>query len=460
MGVYIKKYDDGFVKAVKVKDRFVWRCYVNEWETVEEKDADGKIVLDEHKQPRLKKVRHQRKAILKDVPCTERKDRSGKVYYEGVRKAEERFREWRQSLVDQAQAEYEKALEDQGRKEFSYDEMLVSDLMDGYIMECEERELEASTIVGYKKSCKHVKAFLGGMRLCDVTQSDLKAFERHMDIDMGVSATTRAKAIKIFKAAFDVHKEHISTYPFIGMREWMPRASKPSPNPLTEESVERVISDIESSDPSPFICAVGIALRTGMRQSEICGLKWSDCDFERNDIHVQRAIGRASGYHDVRGYAKDLYVKGPKDTNIRSRKKDDPTRHVPMSPKVRELLLHRRELVTRELLEADPNMSEADIERKLSSLYVCGSLQGRFYNPEILSREWRGYSRTLIGTKGRRPTFHHLRDTCASYMKNHTDFKTVSLILGHEDASFTMRYYADSTEKERVAAMEALDDVF
>ena len=60
----------------------------------------------------------------------------------------------------------------------------------------------------------------------------------------------------------------------------MPSPNAASPNPLDTRSLEKLKHEIEYSDPTPFICAVEIALRTGMRIGEICGLRWQDVDPE------------------------------------------------------------------------------------------------------------------------------------------------------------------------------------
>ena len=51
----------------------------------------------------------------------------------------------------------------------------------------------------------------------------------------------------------------------------------------------------------------------------------------------------------------------------------------------------------------------------------------------------------LVGTQGRRPTFHDLRHTFATYaISECMDVKTVSSILGHTSAAMTLNIYASA----------------
>ena len=66
----------------------------------------------------------------------------------------------------------------------------------------------------------------------------------------------------------------------------------------------------------------------------------------------------------------------------------------------------------------------------------------------------------LTGTKGRRPVFHDLRHSYASYaIASGIDPVTVAGILGHSDPSITMRIYADVLPKTAVAAQDKMDEI-
>lgn len=93
---------------------------------------------------------------------------------------------------------------------------------------------------------------------------------------------------------------------------------------------------------------------------------------------------------------------------------------------------------------------------------VGDAREGSFKSPQCLSKEWRQLAAVLrlVGTQGRRPTFHDLRHTFATIaVASSVDIKTVSVLLGHADPAMTLRTYADSLEASKRSGMERLDGI-
>lgn len=83
----------------------------------------------------------------------------------------------------------------------------------------------------------------------------------------------------------------------------------------------------------------------------------------------------------------------------------------------------------------------------LPGLFVVGNVDGTFMQPHYLSSRWRKAADALelVGTQGKRPTFHDLRHTFATSAIAHgVDVKTVSSMMGHANAAMTMNTYADA----------------
>ena len=66
---------------------------------------------------------------------------------------------------------------------------------------------------------------------------------------------------------------------------------------------------------------------TGLRRGEICGLKWSDIDFDANKLRVQRSVSKKKGGGIVIGETKT----------------STGTRNIIMPPSVSEILLKRKQ---------------------------------------------------------------------------------------------------------------------
>lgn len=455
---YRRKYSDGevtpYTKTYRGKQSEPkWRATIKEGTVTEVVDAKGHVVKENGEPKTTIKWRNVSKTFPQ-IDCRPYTSGKCKGQNRGKREAEAALAEWRDQLVAQAEEDYQNAIAmDNGverRRKFSYAQMGVRDFMELYLEERKADGLEPSTLSGYKYSAKLVADYFGDKPIGEITTNDLKAFNRHM-IRRDLSNTTRNKGLKMLKAAYDAHAKQIGEEsPFEGFEKSMPTPDGAQPNPLDLKSVERLLAILDESQGTAFMCAVELSLRTGMRIGEVCGLKWSDVDPDTGAITVRHAIGRYDG-------GTKAYLKGPK-SNPRSKRRD-PTRTIPGSPKIRAMFAKRRAYVESELEEA--GIDPEDFDATIAGLYVIGTIDGRYANPTVMGRTWRGFSQQLTGVTGRRPTFHHLRDTFATHaIANGVDPVTVASILGHSDPTMTMTRYAAAISEVKQGAMVKMDTVF
>jgi integrase len=71
---------------------------------------------------------------------------------------------------------------------------------------------------------------------------------------------------------------------------------------LTKREVEKLIAAAKGNrwgqrDATMLL----VAFRHGLRASEVCGLQWSDVEFETGNLHLRRAKGGATGTHPLLG---------------------------------------------------------------------------------------------------------------------------------------------------------------
>ena len=246
-------------------------------------------------------------------------------------------------------------------------------------------------------------------------------------------------AFRLMKQAFGYYAKQLGSNPFEDVRNVTP--GKADPNPLDAQSLDQVKSILEHSAPDAFHTAIGLALRTGMREGEICGLRWRDVDPETGAITVQNAIARKGGAR--------CYQKGPKGRNGQITR-----RNIPGSPKIKQMLDARRTQMRKEAKTVGQRWSD--------DLFVVGKVDGTFYNPTMLYRKWMGLADGvgLRGTKGRTPVFHDLRHTYATQaLHARIDPVTVASIMGHKDPKLTMTVYADAMPEAKQAAALTMDAV-
>ena len=176
---------------------------------------------------------------------------------------------------------------------------------------------------------------------------------------------------------------------------------------LVDEQLDRFLEEIKKEE---YWCDFFyVEIMTGLRRGEICGLKWSDIDFNANKLRVQRSVSKKKGGGIVIGETK---------TNTG-------TRNIIMPPSVSEMLIKRKQSAITE--------------------WVFPA----FLNPEQPIHPEAAYRKLKVILKhAELPLirFHDLRHTFATHaMKGGVDAKTLSGILGHTNASFTLDTYTHVT---------------
>jgi integrase len=277
---------------------------------------------------------------------------------------------------------------------------------------------------------------LGNTPIRDVTTKQIQRFERDL-AENEYSRATISHTHVLLKSVFIRARKmgDVSSNPF-DLVDVPKRARKPI-NSLDKKAVAKINSMLAGQSDT-FSVAVRIALMTGMRQGEICGLRWRDVDRTNMVIHVNHALTRTHG----------AYVLGdPKTaTSIRA---------IPYGDMLADLLDKRFKRMRAEREELGLPWE--------NGLYVVGSaINGRWKSPMALGQEWRAFERVvkLEGSQSERVRFHDLRHTFATLaIQAGVDVKTVSVILGHANAAMTLNVYADALADSKKASMDLMGKV-
>ena len=163
-----------------------------------------------------------------------------------------------------------------------------------------------------------------------------------------------------------------------------------------------------------------IELATGLRRGELLGLKWSDIDWKNGIIKVRRQVARVDGQ----------VVEAPLKTK-------NSYRAVSISPQAIEVLREQK--------------------RKTNDTYVFPSPNGDPISPDSVNNM---LGRVLERAGIPKVRFHDLRHTFATLaLQNGVDIKTVSGILGHFSAGFTLDTYAHVTTSAQKEAAQTMANV-
>ena len=173
--------------------------------------------------------------------------------------------------------------------------------------------------------------------------------------------------------------------------------SKPKMKVYHKDEIARLFKSIED-DPQYWTRGIYIAVYTGARIGEICGLKWEDVDFQENTIHVQRTVERVV---NVDGKGTYVHIGSPKTSTS--------NRLLPLGVGLRKKL--------------------KDWSRVSRPEFFILSNSRKPHEPRVLRTQ---FIRMCEASGVRYKGFHSLRHTFATMMlENGIDIKTISDILGH-----------------------------
>ena len=316
----------------------------------------------------------------------------------------------------------------------------VPDYVDAFLDRW-ERSGEKSTMWDYRKQAKRIRKGFDGVLLHDLTGKMVTAWIDGMHRD-GLSQATQVKAYRLLNLAcrHAVKDDDLDANPCD--KADAPKAPKPDPNPLTEKSRATLVRLLADMEPTPLAVAAYIGIYMGLRESEICALRWRDVDMGRKVATVHAAIGRADG-----------------KTYLKRTKTDGSMRSLPIPEPLVGVLEARAERMRGELAKAGMEL-DAD---QFGELHVIGYVDGRYKNPETLGKEWRGFAEAfdLVGTKGRLGTFHDTRHTFATVaVAEGIDIKSIASYMGHSNANMTLNIYADDDENAKRAAADTMGTAY
>lgn len=195
-----------------------------------------------------------------------------------------------------------------------------------------------------------------------------------------------------------------------------------------------LLLELAEQDDNPNIeLIINLALLSGVRRGEMCGLKWNNVDFEEGFINIVENRIRVSG---------KTTVKAPK-TNSGVRKIYIPQRLVNILKKYHTQYLLNKMKFGKEFIDSD---------------YVLCKENGEPYQPQGITN---CYVRFLErhSDKIRYLKFHGLRHTYASILiEQGENPKTVQHNLGHSDVAFTLQIYSHTYESAQKNAAMKLDE--
>jgi len=287
--------------------------------------------------------------------------------------------------------------------------------------------VKPGTLKEYTDVCRtHIIPALGKIKLCNLSAHDVQRFINRLG--RTESAKTHrplsAKTIKNIHGTLSkclsecVRIKYITDNPANGCI--LPKVTRGKIHALEPDEIQLFLNEIESDRYSHIFY---IAINTGMRISEICGLRWSRVDLETGKVKVdcQMLVDRGTGTKRELGATKN-----------------GKTRSFILPPSVTDRLKQVKRDQTLSKLQAG-----ALWDNKLDLVFTNetgGEVQQR-----TLEKHFKRIMQAIgCGDKGY--VFHDLRHTfTVECIRAGVDVKSLSSMLGHSSVAFTLDVYGEFT---------------
>lgn len=283
------------------------------------------------------------------------------------------------------------------------------------------------TYKGYIEN--HIKPNIGKIKLNKLSTLELQKLYKKLLTDgrvdrveskskpKGLSAKTVRNIHQVISSALDMARAQklISSNPALDCA--LPRVEQREMKTLTAQQLGAFFDEAKASGVYEMYY---LELATGLRRGEILGLKWQDIDFENGIVTVRRQVMRVDGE----------VVEAPLKTK-------NSYRNVSIGNDAVEILKQQ--------------------QAKTNSDFVFTSSSGGPISPDsVLNMLHRVLERAGLP----KLRYHDLRHTFATLaLQNGVDIKTVSGMLGHYSAGFTLDTYTHVTTAAQTQAASTMGNL-
>ena len=296
--------------------------------------------------------------------------------------------------------------------------MTLGEWMDKWMDEYMIFTIKENTIKGYRSQIDHqIKPFIGHKQLASLTTADIQKFYNKIKKEGRVhphpihghvlSDSMVRKIHMMLHEAMEVavRERYIVRNPTDNTT--IPKKTTTEKQVLDDSQLNRFLEAIQGEPYWHDFFYVEVM--TGLRRGEICGIKWSDIDFNEGTLCIKRSVSTKEGG----------------GVSIGETKTDAGARTIIMPPSVATLLGEKRSDAINEWVF--PHYTNPSDPLHPSSAYKkLKTILKRLELPLL--------------------RFHDLRHTFATQATDGgVDPKTLAGILGHTDASFTLDTYTHVT---------------
>ena len=293
-----------------------------------------------------------------------------------------------------------------------------------------KKRLKESTFSRYSFICeRHILPYFKGVELGKINTKMINKFIEYKLKDGGLKG--HALSPKTVNDIVCLLLQILRNYSKFNMDTIM-NIEKPSYRPteiniFTEAEYNRLKTYLSTGIDSKKLGII-TAMLTGIRIGELCALKWGNIDLANRIIAIDKTIQRIKVANDTATKKTKIVIDTPKSSAS--------IRKIPIP----EILFDKLE----EFKSSD-------------NTYLLTNTQA-YIEPRIYQRYFKSY---IEACNIKDNNFHTLRHTFATKaVEKETDTKTLSLLLGHADVSFTMKRYVHPNMEHKRAQIEKIASDF
>lgn len=300
---------------------------------------------------------------------------------------------------------------------------------DGVFMPTKETTFSENARSSYRMFLdKHIFPVVGDILLTEITPAMIKKllvdFQRR-----GYAHATAVKLYNILNGVFSMAfmDDSITVNPMLKVARPAPRKDETIPEEedkaFTVQEICNILSCV-TQEPLKWQAYINLAIDSGARRGELCGLQWSDIDWKKGTVTIRRNLQYTP--------AAGVYETSPKNGK---------TRTVDIGEDTLALLLKLRR--------------EQSAERLSKWVFTQDGTADPMH-PQSPTRYFKKFGEKY-GIEDFHP--HKLRHSSASIaITNGADVVSVSERLGHSDKSVTLKMYAHANEESIRRAGQTVRD--
>ena len=341
-------------------------------------------------------------------------------------------------------------------------DMSVSDYLDYFYKVYVMSELKPNSQEFWEYFIRiHYKPYLGKYRLNSITPAVIQEFLYECK-KKGYARPTLIHLRNNLKEAFNYA---INPCGFIEdnpvAKTSLPKTSKEQVNPHHLISLEDYHSIMEYFHfGNRYHVMLQLGWNLGLRLGEITGLRWSDIDFDKRTVRIEK---QAIYCNKIPERKSNFYIETPKTENSirtvsfgeslktlllkeRKRQKENESNYGIYYTK--QYLVDGKFIIEHQVMDDFKDGEELD--------FICLDENGRWVNPSMST-----YCTRMITKKlGIDFDFHSLRVSNATHLiDNKVDIKVVQQRLGHANITTTYNSYVRVTEDMNDEAVYVLDEI-